>query len=99
MFEAMACGIPIVSAPWEDVERLFTPATYLRAADGDEMKSALGMLLRDPDFSAAIADAARKLILERHTCRHRVLELLDIVSGMRHARHAPVPSLFEEAAS
>jgi spore maturation protein CgeB len=99
MFEAMACGIPIVSAPWEDVERLFTPATYLRVADGDEMKSALRMLLRDPDFSATIANAARKLILERHTCRHRVSELLGIANGMRHARHAPVPSLVEEAAS
>jgi spore maturation protein CgeB len=98
MFEAMACGIPIVSAPWDDVEQLFKPGTYLRVADGDEMKSALRTLLCDPDFSAAIADAARQLIFERHTCRHRVLELLDISSGMRHARRAPVPSLFEEAA-
>jgi len=98
MFEAMACGIPIVSAPWDDVERLFKPGTYLRVADGDEMKSALRTLLCDPDFSAAIADAALQLIFERHTCRHRVLELLDISSGMRHARRAPVPSLFEEAA-
>jgi spore maturation protein CgeB len=98
MFEAMACGIPIVSAPWEDVERLFKAGTYLRVADGDEMKSALRMLLGDPDFSTVIADAARKHILGRHTCRHRVFELLDIANGMRHARRAPVPSLFEGAA-
>jgi spore maturation protein CgeB len=99
MFEAMACGIPIVSAPWEDAEQLFTAGTYLRVADGEEMNAALHTLLRDPDFAAAIADAARHLILERHTCRHRVDELLEIVAGIRHARRAPVQPYWEEAAS
>jgi spore maturation protein CgeB len=31
VFEALACGIPLVSAPWDDSEGLFTPArTYSR---------------------------------------------------------------------
>src|SRR5206468_4012209 len=25
VFEALACGIPLISAPWEDAENLFTP--------------------------------------------------------------------------
>ncbi len=38
VFEALACGIPLVSAPWEDSEGLFTPGEdYLVANDGAEM--------------------------------------------------------------
>lgn len=79
MFEAMACGIPIVSAPWNDVEELFPDGTYLRAASGDDMRRALQSLLSDPQFAEAIADKARRTVLARHTCRHRAQQLLDIV--------------------
>ena len=35
LIEALACGIPLVSAPWEDCEGLFEPGRdYLRAANG-----------------------------------------------------------------
>src|SRR5581483_4237839 len=35
MFEALACGIPLVSAPWEDSEKLFQPGEdYLVAENG-----------------------------------------------------------------
>ncbi|HSS39943.1 MAG TPA: glycosyltransferase, partial [Polyangia bacterium] len=36
-FEALACGIPLVSAPWRDEEGLFSAADYLTAKDGTEM--------------------------------------------------------------
>ena len=99
MFEAMACGIPIVSAPWEDVEQLFAPGTYLRVRDGEQMKAALDLLLRDPDFASAIADAAHSHVAEHHTCHQRAIELLNIVEGIRTSRHAPVPPLCREPAS
>jgi spore maturation protein CgeB len=86
MFEAMACGIPIVSAPWDDVERLFAPGTYLRVADGAGIREALLALLRDTDRALEIAQAAYRLVLKRHTCRHRALELLDIVEHVRGRR-------------
>ena len=31
MFEALACGIPLVSAPWQDTEQLFRPGDFLWA--------------------------------------------------------------------
>ena len=38
VFEALACGIPLVCAPWEDSEGLFTPGKdYLVAEDGAAM--------------------------------------------------------------
>jgi spore maturation protein CgeB len=99
MFEAMACGTPVVSSPWDDVEELFASDTYLRVADGEQMKAALHMLLTDSELAEAMADAAYKLIIERHTCRHRAIELLNIVDGIRTSRQAPVPAFCEEPAS
>ncbi|CAL75922.1 conserved hypothetical protein; putative glycosyltransferase [Bradyrhizobium sp. ORS 278] len=83
MFEAMACGIPIVSAPWNDVEALFPEDTYLRASDGAEMREALRLLLSNPDFAADIAAKARDAVLSRHTCRHRAEALLQISDRLR----------------
>lgn len=96
MFEAMACGIPIVSSPWEDIEQLFDPGTYLRVQDGEQMKTALHSLLKDPEFAEATADAAYRQTIERHTCRHRAVELLNIVDGIRRSRHGSVPAFCEE---
>ncbi|HYH47259.1 MAG TPA: glycosyltransferase, partial [Thermoanaerobaculia bacterium] len=78
-FEALACGIPLVSAPWEDVEGLFEPGRdFLVARDGAEMKRHLRDLLNDPARAAEIAAHGRRTILDRHTCAHRVDELLAI---------------------
>jgi spore maturation protein CgeB len=96
MFEAMACGIPVVSAPWEDVEQLFPRDAWVRVADGAEMKQALRSLLRDKELAADITQKGLRVIAERHTCRHRVLELLGIVNSIRG--ESRVPALrFEEA--
>ncbi|MGN6104294.1 MAG: CgeB family protein [Kofleriaceae bacterium] len=85
MFEAMACGIPLVSAPWHDTERLFTTGEdYLLARDGEEMRHMLLLLLHDRRFAAALAGHARQTILARHTCAHRVDELLDILGELGH---------------
>ncbi len=81
-FEAMACGIPLVSAPWDDVEGLFRPGDYLTASTGAEMRRKLDLLVRDPEARAEIAGRGRETILARHTCRHRVDELLAALRGL-----------------
>jgi spore maturation protein CgeB len=83
-FEAMACGIPMVSAPWDDSEGLFRAGRdYLVAQDGEEMKRHLRDLLADPDMAREIARSGRETILDRHTCAHRVDELLSIHREIR----------------
>jgi spore maturation protein CgeB len=78
-FEALACGIPLVSAPWSDVEGLFRPGwDYLLARDGDEMTTHLDSVLTNPAWAATLAANGRRRILARHTCAHRVDELLAI---------------------
>jgi spore maturation protein CgeB len=97
MFEAMACGIPIISAPWEDSEGLFTPESYLRVGNGAQMQAALSTLLHDTGSAAAIADAGFRLVMERHTCRHRALQLLDIVKHIRGPRSPAARTQIEGA--
>jgi spore maturation protein CgeB len=83
VFEALACGAPLISAPWHDDEGLFSPGEdYLVAADGAAMRRHLRALLDDPDRGAALAAHGRATILARHTCAHRVDELLAILAEL-----------------
>ena len=78
-FEALACGIALVSAPWEDSGGLFRPGRdYLVARDGDEMRAHLREILHDPQRAAALRDSGLETIHAHHTCAHRVDELLAI---------------------
>jgi spore maturation protein CgeB len=86
-FEALACGIPLVSAPWRDEEGLFTAGEdYLVARDGDEMRRGLRAVLSDRELAASLAAHGRATILARHTCAHRVDELLTILTELRGVR-------------
>lgn len=79
VFEALACGIPLITAPWEDAEGLFTPGRdYLVAADGREMAEAMRSILRDRALAATLTERGLATIRTRHTCAHRVDELLGI---------------------
>lgn len=78
-FEALACGIPLVSSPWDDAEGLFSAGEdYLVARDGQEMKRHLRALLADKQMAREIAAHGLETIRARHTCAHRVEELLRI---------------------
>jgi len=83
VFEALACGIPLVSAPWDDCEGLFEPgADYLVARDGTQMRRHLRDVLNDPQLASALAGHGRRTILARHTCEHRVRELIGIYAEL-----------------
>ena len=83
VFEALACGIPLVSAPWQDTERLFTPGEdFLMARDGDEMRRHLAALDADPAHAAALASHGLATIRARHSCAHRVDELFGILDRL-----------------
>jgi spore maturation protein CgeB len=95
-FEALACGIPLISAPWEDAEGLFAPGRdYLVARSGAEMTAAMQAVLHDDGLRAALAAHGRETILARHTCAHRVDQLLAIAEEVVRppARGATVPEL------
>lgn len=84
VFEALACGIPLVSAPWEDVEGLFRPGEdFLLARSPAEMEQHLTVLKHEPGLRPALATNGLATIRARHTCRHRVEELLSIIGQIR----------------
>jgi spore maturation protein CgeB len=76
LFEAAACGTPIISDHWAGIETVFEPGREILLA-----RSACDTLelLRDlPDVERrAIGLRARQCVLSRHTARHRAQELLD----------------------
>jgi spore maturation protein CgeB len=89
VFEALACGIPLVSAPWEDSEGLFCSGQdYLTASDGPGMTRQLERLKQDPDLRRSLVDSGLETIRARHTCGHRADELLAIVEQLR----SPLPA-------
>lgn len=83
MFEALACGVPLIAAPWQDTEGLFRTGTdYLLAGNPAAMQAHMALLLRDADARWELSRNGLQRILERHTCGHRVNELLEILVSM-----------------
>jgi spore maturation protein CgeB len=83
-FEAMACGIPLVCSPWEDAEGLFRPEQdYLVARDRAEMREAMEAIVEDPGLAEQLRASGLETIRARHTCAHRVDELLAIDAELR----------------
>lgn len=82
-FEAMACGIPLVSAPWRDSESLFTVGRdFLMARSSAEMAQHIKALLKDPDYARDISDHALATIEKHHNCACRVDQLLQIAEAL-----------------
>ena len=81
LFEAAACGAPILSDQWEGLDTFFHPGTEILAVTGTaDVLNALA--LTDKEL-AAIATAARERALQCHTAAQRVLELEAICDSTR----------------
>jgi spore maturation protein CgeB len=79
VFEALACGTPLLCSPWTDVEGLFRPGEdYLVVPDGRAMQSEVLRLLRDEGARRQLARNGRETILKAHTCEHRAQQLIAI---------------------
>lgn len=90
VFEALACGIPLVSAPWSDSEGLFRGGRdFLMVDSGRAMTRSLRALREDPSLRAELAASGLETIHARHTCAHRAAELLAVASALQVARLEP----------
>ena len=91
LFEAAACGTPIISDGWVGLERLFGPGRDIVVAHGaTDVIDALGMAEAE---RLAIAGSARQRVLLEHTAKHRAAELEDYLREAASARrrHARAP--------
>ncbi len=86
LFEAAACGTPILSDAWPGLETFFTPGEEILLAS--TTGQALAALAAPPDVLAGIAARARARTLEQHTAARRVGQLMAALD----AAHAPEPA-------
>jgi spore maturation protein CgeB len=90
LFEAAACGTPIISDPWPGLETFFKPGEeILIARTTEEMLR----LLHDTRHEAAkaIGDAARAKVLSRHTAAHRAQQLEEYLLEVTGVTPMPAP--------
>ncbi len=88
VLEALACGIPVVTAPWEECEQMFTPEMdLLLAHNGAEVRHRLLALISDSEFARFIGANGYQTVVSRHTCAHRVQELLGICEHLGVGEH------------
>ncbi len=80
LFEAAACGTPIVSDPWDGLDDVLVPGRdVLVARDGDAVLAALtGMTEAE---RVALGEAGRARVLAAHTAAHRAAELEGYIAG------------------
>jgi spore maturation protein CgeB len=73
LFEAGACGVPVISDQWPGLDTFFTPGSEILLADGAD--SVVRILAEVPDMQRRkIAAAARNKVLKHHTAEHRAIE-------------------------
>ena len=87
LFDAVACGTPVISDHLPEVHELFgdAVATYRHPAD---LRRLVDGILRDEDAARAQAAEARQAVLAAHTFDHRARSLLEALE--RHGLHRPL---------
>jgi spore maturation protein CgeB len=74
LFEAAACGVPIISDRWPGLESIFVPGEEILIADGSE--DVVCILRELPEQRRlAIGRAGRERVLRQHTADMRAREL------------------------
>ena len=90
LFEAAACGTPIISDVWEGLDQLLEPGReILLARSADDVIAALEGL--SDEQAQAIGRAARTRVLDQHTARHRAKELECHLVEARRVGQAAAP--------
>ncbi len=86
LFEAAACGTPILSDIWPGLETFFTPGEEILLASTTEQ--ALAALATPPDVLDAIAGRARARTLEQHSAARRAMQLVAALDAAHAPEHA-----------
>lgn len=73
LFEAAACGVPILTDAWDGLDAFFTPGQEIMVADSTTQ--ALAALDRTDAELAAMARRARERTLDEHTAERRARQM------------------------
>jgi spore maturation protein CgeB len=85
LFEAAACGTPVISDWWPGLEALFVPGREVLVARGtaDVLRALDGVPAAD---ARQMGERARRRVLAQHTAEHRAAELEAHLAALRPAR-------------
>lgn len=86
LFEAAACGTPILSDRWEGLEAFFAPGREILVTGTTE--EAVAAIDREDADLRRIAAAARERVLAEHTAERRAAELLALLEQARRPARA-----------
>jgi spore maturation protein CgeB len=86
LFEAAACGTPIVTDRWPGLGDFFEPGREILVADGPA--DVLRALDRSPAELQAIAAAARRRVQSEHTSEARARRLVEILGSFERVERA-----------
>lgn len=90
LFEAGACGVPIISDDWPGLDALFTPnEEILIACDADQVASIL--VGTSEEQRRRVGAAARRRVLKEHTAACRAKELENHINDLRRPAAAVRP--------
>lgn len=83
LFEAGACGTPLISDRWDGLEQVFAPEAEIVLADSSHH---VLRALRETteERRKAMADAARRRVLSAHTAAHRAAEVEAYLAEAMH---------------
>jgi spore maturation protein CgeB len=97
LFEAAACGTPIVSDRWEGLDSFFLPGSeILLAENAIDVVSALDL---EDGERQRIARAARERVMAEHTSTHRAAELVGLIRNLGRSDRTVLPPPTERGAS
>jgi spore maturation protein CgeB len=89
LFEAAACGVPIISDEWDGLDQLFVrDREIVIARTADDVLRALREM--SADDARAMGSQARARVLREHTSEHRALELEQHVLGLFTTANRPI---------
>jgi spore maturation protein CgeB len=79
LFEAAACGTPVVSDAWEGLADFFEPEREILVAD--TAAEVIDVLTSPPPALRRVGAAARERVLAEHTADHRARQLVELLEG------------------
>jgi spore maturation protein CgeB len=74
LFEAAACGVPVISDRWPGIDTFFAPGREILTADTSE--NIVQTICETPEAQRRlVAATARQRVLREHTAEHRALQV------------------------
>jgi spore maturation protein CgeB len=83
LFEAAACGVPVLSDDWPGLDTFFSPGEEILVAISSE--EALAAIDLPRETLARIGRRARDRVLENHSSTHRAAEMIALLESQQVA--------------